>query len=307
MLYSAPMSTRFKYFPSDNSTTKWNLYLCDVGWQQTSLGADYPIKQHPAGYYYTWETGRRLAEYQLGFIFSGKGMVEFERGKPIPLASGTLLLLAPGEWHRCKPDSSTGWGTLWVGFNGKLARTIVRSIFQTDGCTVKSVVKAKEFKYAAMRFIAQVFKHGDDKPYSTIGELILLLGHIADGEFDDKNHPSDVAMIRNAQCEIARRCVEVIDFKALAASLGVSYDIFRHKFAAETGLSPLRFQLAEKLRIAKSLVANSNMPIQEVARRTGFSSAAYFTRFFKEATRMPPIEYRNAQSTTSSLPAHSKR
>ena len=77
----------------------------------------------------------------------------------------------------------------------------------------------------------------------------------------------------------------------------MSYDAFRHRFAAETGMSPLQFQLAERLRTAKNLIANSDMPIMEVARRTGFSSAAYFTRFFKESMKMPPIEYRNAQST----------
>lgn len=296
MLYFRPMSTRFKYFPSGNSTKRWGLHLCDVGWQQTSLETDYPIKKHPDGYYYTWETGRRLAEYQLGLIFSGKGVVEFERGKPIQLTSGMLFLLSPGQWHRCRPDAKTGWGTLWIGFSGKAAPAIVGSIFRGNGYAVRPIAKAKEFKYAAMRFIAQVFKQGESKPFSTIGDLVLLLGHLADGDFDDDGNPQDIAIIHNAQCEIARRYAEVIDFKALAESLGESYDKFRHRFAAETGLSPLQFQLAERLRIAKNLIANSDMPILEVAKRTGFSSAAYFTRFFKEATKMPPIEYRNAQS-----------
>ena len=133
MLYFRPMSTRFKYFPSGNSTKRWGLHLCDVGWQQTSLETDYPIKKHPDGYYYTWETGRRLAEYQLGLIFSGKGVVEFERGKPIQLTSGMLFLLSPGQWHRCRPDAKTGWGTLWIGFSGKAAPAIVGSIFRGNG------------------------------------------------------------------------------------------------------------------------------------------------------------------------------
>ena len=292
------MSTRFKYFPSGNDAKKWGFYLCDIGWQQTSLGADYPIKHHPDGYYYTWETGRRLAEYQLCLIFSGKGMVEFEQGKPIPLASGTLLLLAPGGWHRCKPDAATGWGTLWIGFKGKMAQSIVKGIFQTDGCTVKPIAKAREFKYAAMRFIAQALKHGEGRPFSTVGDLMSLLGRLADGEFDDNGNRSVVTMIRCAQSEIARRYAEVIDFKALAESLGMSYDAFRHRFAAETGMSPLQFQLDERLRTSKNLVANTDLPIQEIAKCTGFASAAYFTRFFKESTKMPPIAYRKAQSTT---------
>jgi len=300
LIYFLAMSTRFKYLPTGNDTKKWGLYLCDVGWQQTSLGADYPIKQHPDGYYYTWETGRRLSEYQLGLVFSGKGVVEFERGKPVALESGSLFVLAPGEWHRCKPDDRTGWGTLWIGFNGKSAETIVRSIFKAEGCAVKTIDKAKEFKYAAMRFIARVFKYGEMKPFSTVGDLMSLLGHLADGEFDNATLPTSTAMIRNARYEIAQHYAEVMDFKALATSLGMSYDAFRHRFAAETGMSPLQFQLDERLRTAKNLIANTDLPIQEIAKRTGFASAAYFTRFFKEAMKMPPIEYRNAQSTKTS-------
>ena len=291
------MSTRFRYFPPDNATSQWGLCLRSVGWQQTSLKEEYPIRQHPDGYYYTWETGRRLAEHQLGLIFSGKGVVEFERGKPIQLTEGTLFLLASGQWHRCRPDDRTGWGTLWIGFNGKMAQPIVRSLFQAKDDPVRQLTKAKEFKYAAMRFIARVLKAGENKPFSTIGDLASLLGHLADGEFDADIPQTTAGTIRNAQGEIARRYAEAIDFKALAESLGLSYDTFRHNFAAETGMSPLQFQLSERLRTAKNLVVNTNLPIQEIASRTGFASPAYFTRFFKSATKMSPLEYRRAQST----------
>ena len=62
-------------------------------------------------------------------------------------------------------------------------------------------------------------------------------------------------------------------------------------------MSPLQFQLSERLRTARNLVANTNLPIQEIASRTGFASPAYFTRYFKDATKMSPLEYRRAQST----------
>ena len=291
------MGTRFKYFPSSNDTKKWGLYLCDVGWQQTSQDTEYPVRQHPDGYYYTWKTGRLLSEYQICLTFSGEGIAEFVRGESIPLTSGTLFLVAPGQWHRCKPSEKSGWGSLWIGFNGKNAQAVVRSIFHAEKWSIRSIGKPKEFKYAAMRFIARVLKHGENKQYSTIGDLTLLLGRLADGEFDSDHQPASAVSIRNAQCEIARRYAEVIDFKALAESLGMSYDAFRHRFAAETNLSPLQFQLTERLRIAKNLIANTDLPMQEIAKRTGFASAAYFTRFFKESTKMPPREYRSAQST----------
>ena len=293
------MSTRFRYFPEDNATGLWGLCLRSVGWQQTLLESEYPIRQHPDSYYYTWDTGRRLSEHQLALVFSGSGVVEFERGKPNHLPSGTLFLLPQGQWHRCMPDALTGWGTLWFGFNGAAANAVVRSVFHDENRFIKPLAKAKEFKYAAMRFIAGALKNGVDRPFSMIGDLVQILGRLADGEFDDVSSPGTASLIRNAECEIARRCTEIVDFRKLATSLGLSYDAFRHRFAAEAGMSPLQFLLAERLRIAKNLVINTNLPIAEIARRTGFSSPAYFTRFFKEGTKMPPGEYRQIQATST--------
>ena len=291
------MSTRFKYFPQDKTSKGWGLCICDVGWQQTSLKAEYPIRQHPDGYYYTWESGRRLSEYQLGLIFSGKGVVEFEPNHPIKLTSGTLLLTTPGKWHRCRPDPKTGWGTLWIGFNGEMAQSIVRTIFHTDQCTVLTIDKAKEFKYAAMRLIAHILKHGDTKPFSSAGEFISILGHLAEGDYKNNTSEDNPAAVRMTQTWIAQHYAETIDFRQLAEDTGMSYDAFRHNFTASTGLSPLQFQLAERIRTAQNLVTNTNLKILEIAKRTGFSSAAYFTRFFKAATKMSPVEYRKAQST----------
>ena len=293
------MSTRFRYFPQDIDRRQWGLHLTTVGWLQSSPNEEYPPRQHPSSYYYTWATGRKLAEYQISLVFSGHGVAEFARGKPTDVESGSLILLAPGRWHRCRPDENTGWGTLWFGFSGIMAQTIVRSIFHTDECVIKPVAKAKYFKYAAMRLIARAMKQGESRPFSIIGDLVSLLGRLADGEFDEDVASAKITAIRNAKCEIARRCADVIDFRALAASLGVSYDAFRHNFTAKMGMSPLQFQLSERLRIAKNLVADTDMPIQEIARRTGFSSAAYFTRFFRNATKMSPCEYRRAQSMSS--------
>ena len=64
------MSTQFRYFPQDKVSMGWGLCIYDVGWQRVSPHEDYPIRQHPDGYYYTWETGRRLSEYQLCFVLS---------------------------------------------------------------------------------------------------------------------------------------------------------------------------------------------------------------------------------------------
>lgn len=277
----------------------WGLCVYDVGWQRVSPHDDYPMKQHPDGYYYTWETGRRLSEYQLCFVFSGDGVVEFEPNRPVALSQGNLLLLAPGEWHRCRPDPETGWGTLWIGFGGKMARSIVRSVFHREGSFVSSVAMAKEFEASAMRLVNQMLKFGERRPLSSAGDLMSLLGRIAEEDFDSEAVMATSAAIRQAQAAIVRRACETIDFAELAKSVGMTYDRFRHHFAGMTGFSPLQFQLAERMRVAKNLVSNTNLSISDIARRTGFSSAAYFARSFKAATKLSPIGYRRTSSRLS--------
>ena len=293
------MSTQFRYFAQDKASMGWGLCVYDVGWQRVSPHDDYPMKQHPDGYYYTWETGRRLSEYQLCFVFSGEGVVEFEPNRPIALSQGKLLLLAPGEWHRCRPDPETGWGTLWIGFGGKMARSIVRRVFHQDGSFVLPVAKANEFESSAMRLVNQMLKFGERRLLSSAGDLMSLLGRIAEEDFDSEAVVTTSGAIREAQSEIIRRACETIDLMELAKSVGMTYDSFRHQFADMTGFSPLQFQLTERMRVAKNLVANTNMPISEIARRTGFSSAAYFARSFKAATKLSPIGYRRTSSRLS--------
>ena len=293
------MSTQFRYFAQDKASMGWGLCVYDVGWQRVSPHDDYPMKQHPDGYYYTWETGRRLSEYQLCFVFSGDGVVEFEPNRPVALSQGNLLLLAPGEWHRCRPDPETGWGTLWIGFGGKMARSIVRRVFHREGNIVLPVAKAKEFGTAAMRLVNQMLKFGERRLLSSAGDLMSLLGRIAEEDFDSEAVVTTSGAIREAQSEIIRRACEAINFMELAKSVGMTYDRFRHHFAITTGFSPLQFQLAERMRVAKNLVANTNLPISEIARRTGFSSAAYFARSFRAATKLSPIGYRRTSSRLS--------
>lgn len=299
MVYFTPMSTQFRYFAQDKASMGWGLCVYDVGWQRVSPHDDYPMKQHPDGYYYTWETGRRLSEYQLCFVFSGDGVVEFEPNRPVALSQGNLLLLAPGEWHRCRPDPETGWGTLWIGFGGKMARSIVRRVFHQDGSFVLPVAKANEFESSAMRLVNQMLKFGERRLLSSAGDLMSLLGRIAEEDFDSEAVVTTSGAIREAQSEIIRRACETIDLMELAKSVGMTYDSFRHQFADMTGFSPLQFQLTERMRVAKNLVANTNMPISEIARRTGFSSAAYFARSFKAATKLSPIGYRRTSSRLS--------
>ncbi len=73
---------------------------------------------------------------------------------------------------------------------------------------------------------------------------------------------------------------------------GYSKSHFRKLFRNETGLPPLEFLNDRRLEHAKKIMRQqTEITIKEIAQRSGFSDAYYFSRIFKKKENMTPTEY----------------
>jgi AraC-like DNA-binding protein len=84
------------------------------------------------------------------------------------------------------------------------------------------------------------------------------------------------------------------ELETMARDLKVSYTWFRRAFTQHTGLSPHQYRLQLKIGHARTLLADTQMTVKEVAYQSGFTSDHYFCRLFKAKTGMTPVEWRNA-------------
>ena len=65
------------------------------------------------------------------------------------------------------------------------------------------------------------------------------------------------------------------------------------KFKAEAGISPGQYLIKVRLKKATSLLLNSNMTIEEISEKVGFSCGNYFAKAFKHNFKISPTKYRN--------------
>lgn len=79
-----------------------------------------------------------------------------------------------------------------------------------------------------------------------------------------------------------------------ARDLRVSRDRLGSAVKRATGLSPRAYLHRLLLRDAMELLANTGMPVSQVAFRLGFVDPAYFTRFFKRETGQNPGAFRRS-------------
>lgn len=284
------MKYSYKYFPVSETQRKWGLYATCAGHSRSEPFAPFPSHAHPDEYFFTWEKGRVLNEWQIILLEGGSGTVEF-RKRRFAVRQGSLIVLPPGCWHRYRPEKKTGWTTFWLGFGGDLVSRFAGGAgFNPDG-EVRELGTTHRFRRLFADAVSGILDNRQSSLYSTAAQVPPLVAALADGE---SRTTSDA--IQAAQTHIMEHSCEIVDFAALAESLGIPYRTFRYLFTKETGESPLQFQLSIRLARAKNLLASSDMPIAEIAETLGFNSTWYFSHFFAKATSVSPREYRRHPS-----------
>ena len=78
----------------------------------------------------------------------------------------------------------------------------------------------------------------------------------------------------------------------LAAECGMSETYFRRLFRETYGLPPKQYLIEARLRKARALLENTDMPVADVGESAGFESPYHFSRAFHAREGVSPSEYR---------------
>jgi transcriptional regulator GlxA family with amidase domain len=80
----------------------------------------------------------------------------------------------------------------------------------------------------------------------------------------------------------------------LARHASVSERTFARRFRAETGTTPLRWLALQRLAIARELLEDGTLSIEEIARRCGLGSTDNLRLYFRRHLRTTPSAYQRA-------------
>jgi|HubBroStandDraft_6_1064221.scaffolds.fasta_scaffold66472_2 AraC family transcriptional activator FtrA len=85
---------------------------------------------------------------------------------------------------------------------------------------------------------------------------------------------------------------EPITVEDLAARSAMSPRTFARRFLAGTGTTPYRWLLRQRVQLAQRLLETSDLPIDSIAQKCGFSTAANLRKHFSRAVHTSPQAYR---------------
>ncbi len=292
----SPSTAVFKYLIAGENDLKFNTVVNAIGSQRIAPHSEYPLKVHPADYFFDPAKGRVLHEWQLLYITQGKGRFRSAHTQPVDVDPGTVILLRPGELHSYRPADATGWIEYYIGFEGRTFDRMLQLLELDKGCQLWTIGPNNELT----RLYERAFEIASDKKIAPqpllTGIVCHMLGLLNYAIRNRSDHPAANRLeqaIERAKIIMEKKVVEDLDLQELAAELNLSYSWFRKTFKDYTGHAPANYFQRLKLRRAERMLAETQLSIKEIAYSLGYKSTEHFFTIFKKHTGSTPSAYRN--------------
>jgi len=104
--------------------------------------------------------------------------------------------------------------------------------------------------------------------------------------------PADDGSLEATRAYALEHLHQPLTVTQLARHAHTSERTFNRRFRQETGTTPLKWLHGQRVDHARRLLEASDLPVETVARRCGFGSAAILRQHFRRATATTPTAYR---------------
>lgn len=228
---------------------------------------------------------RSLSCHALVVVSQGTGWLNYA-GQNVSVTAPSLIWIFPGVEHGYGPGAS-GWREHWVLFAGATARA-----FEELGCFSRErplvTLQGDDgilALFTDLRHALAVEGPRGDLDSSVAAQQIIV---------GASRHGRQVSA-GTAKTTLARlRELAYLPLGAgqQAAQLGLTPQGLREIVQAATGVGPKEFVLQLRTSRAQSLLADTDFPIERVARLTGYDDGAYFSRLFSQRVGLSPSHFR---------------
>ncbi len=106
---------------------------------------------------------------------------------------------------------------------------------------------------------------------------------------EEKHEDSAVDIVKRY---IAEHISEDLQRDDLAKLVFMNPDYLSRLFKKQEGIGLAEYIIQKKLDFAKKLLKSTQLPVVDIAARTGFSYSSYFIRIFKKKEGVTPEQYR---------------
>lgn len=184
------------------------------------------------------------------------------------------------------------WNELFLIYGPKIRSHCLKTGLATPDCPfwpIHDLEQVERQIAELLTFDTAHFSPGMADRIDRICERMIVESRIGEPTCSDCHQERSIRQIRDYVDRHAKNCP---DFAELAARHGMSFPAFRTHWRKYVNMPPARYAMLARLREAKRLLVESDMPIGEIAAAAGFNDPMYFSRKFHEDAGMTASDYR---------------
>jgi len=218
---------------------------------------------------------RALGCHAVVFLRHGTGHLLHGPDRTLhEVTAPALLWLFPGVLHGYRP--ATAWDQAWALFGGSATDALTTLGHLDPTRPVRRYADPRPLERAFTRLLRIARAPTPEVPAA--GALFDLVATAADKDG-----------ITERLQQLATRPASI---QTYAAELGLSVTELREAVRRATGSTPQEVILTARLNEAKTLLAESDLPIATIARQVGYDDPAYFSRLFSVRAGQSPRAFR---------------
>lgn len=233
-------------------------------------------------------------DWLMVLTLSGRGYVCAE-GKETIMERGSLLLIVPGTPHDYGHlDDDGAWTDIWVHFHPR-SHWLPWLVWPQLGkgtmlLDVAAIMPAVENEMRLMLDCARsASRLRDDAALNSLERVILACDAINPLQATARLDPR----IRRSLDIVAERLDQSLSVDDLGRQVGLSRSRFTILFTQQMAIPPQTYIENVRLDRAAQFLRMTPWTIGQVADRTGFSNAYYFSTRFRRRHGVPPSQYRS--------------
>lgn len=239
--------------------------------------------------------------HKIHYIHEGRGTFSM-LGQTWELGPRQAFLIYPDMLAHYEADLENPWRYSWVAFDG------LNSVAYLDriGFRQRSPVITCNNPQAIERDMTELLRCSEsdmNRDLRLIGQLYIFLSTlIADRE--PAQRPGEVNdYIDKAIRYIEKNYTQDLRVEQVAEYVCLERKYFSKLFKQQTGLSPKEFLINYRMRKARALMENADIPIGQVSASVGYKDPLLFSRVFKARNGCSPKSFR---ASTRPAPARGK-
>ena len=238
---------------------------------------------------FTTRVAQGRADFSICYVAEGEIFFSLGGGERKYLEAGNVAVVLPHTPMTYGIDREIeARRTYWLHFTGSYAMTLLESCGLGEGGYFH--LPDEVGVAAAFNALLDEMSHPPTninriKAAALATMIITQIGSLLERGSRKRTLPKSIAYIRE-------HFTENIDKSTLAAMDGLGASQYHSLFKKVMGRTPAAYITSLRMRKARELLLDPNLPIADVSEQCGYDDALYFSRVFRRTVGVSPSEYR---------------